>query len=178
MCGVRVFFRGNFLWEISAICLLLLMGCLFVATRWICWFLNMPALMSAYMSASEFVGIFVSILKMCWHICQHIEMPTHSTSGGRYADIYVNTFVLMLADMLTCPGADIYVDTSRCWHIHLSQHIEMLPHSAIGDKYVDVSVNTCSYAGKYLDMSRCRHTCWHIKMPAYMPAHGDADIFF
>ena len=28
--------------------------------------------MLAYMSASVYIGIFLSILKMCWHICHHI----------------------------------------------------------------------------------------------------------
>ena len=46
------------------------------------------------------------------HTGHHIEMQTHSTNGDKYADIYVNTFVHVLANMLTCPNADIYDDTS------------------------------------------------------------------
>ena len=53
----------------------------------------------------------------CYHICQHIEMLAHSTSGDNYADICVNTFVLVLTNMMTCSDADIYADTLRCWHI-------------------------------------------------------------
>ena len=39
-------------------------------------------------------------------------MSAHSTSCEKYADINVNTFGLVLANVLTCPDADIYADTS------------------------------------------------------------------
>ena len=74
-----------------------------------------------YKPASWCVGISVGIWpaqeQICRHICQHIEMSAHSTRGKNYTNINVSTFVLVLANMLTCRIADIYVDTSRCWHM-------------------------------------------------------------
>ena len=165
---------------------------IFITISRMCRHLNVFTYMSAYWCVGTYVGIWtcqhigqhkkecVDIYvdtSRCCHICQHIEMLTHSTSGEKYADINVKTFVLVLANMLTCADADIYVDISKCWHICV--HIEMSANSTSGEKYADIYVNTLlSSAGKYGDTFRCRHICRHIKMLVYIPAHGGADIIF
>ena len=120
---------------------------IFPTTRRICHFDVL-----AYMSASWCVDISVGIWT-CQYIGQH---------SNKCADIYVNIFVFffVLANMLTCPDADIYVDTSRCWHI--CQHIEMSAHSTSIEKHADIYVNT---------FFECCQICRHIQMPTHMSTY-------
>ena len=48
-------------------------------------------------SGEKYAGIYVS----SWHICQHIDMSAHFTRGEKYAGVYVHTFVQGLAIMPT-----------------------------------------------------------------------------
>ena len=92
----------------------------------ICQHLNMLA----YMSASKYVGIFVNIVKICWHTCRHIS---HHSRMCRHRD--------MLAYMPASWCVGIYVGICTCQHI--GQH---------KNKCVDI------YVGMFVITSMmCRH---------------------
>ena len=122
-------------------------------------------------------------MSRCRHISRHIKMlpymPTHWDVGKfywywKYADVYVNTFVLVMVNVLTCTDADTYAVTLRCWHI--CQHIEMSAHST-SIKNMSTYISTHFFG--------CWQICRHIQMPTHMstygygylvPGHWDADI--
>ena len=121
------------------------------------------------------VGIHVSIL-MCRHIGRHLDMSTYWPAQEQICWHMSTHLFFVLANMLTCPDADIYVDTSRCWHI--CQPIEMSAHSTSIEKHADIYVNTFfrvlgnmptySDADIYVDILICWHKCRKIEMPTYV----------
>ena len=75
----------------------------------------------------------------CRHICRHIEMPTCSTGGDKFVELYVNTFYLVVTNM---PIVFRYLSICRhskmptyiCWHIG------MPTHSTNGDEYIYIYI--------------------------------------
>ena len=108
-----------------------------------CWHICQHIEMSAHSTSGEenadiYVNTYICFcdgqyadISRCRHIWWHIKMltymSTHWDADTFYEGwLYVNTFVRVLANVLTCPDADIYADMSRCRHI--CWHIKMLTH--------------------------------------------------
>ena len=137
-----------------------------------CQHLNVLVYMSASWCVVIYVGIWTS-QHIClhknkcvdiytdtprfWRICQNIELWAHSTSCDEYANIYVNTFILVLADMMTYSNADIYASTLKCRYILLV--MENMPTRMPTHLFLWWQI------------------CWYVQLPTYMPTHQDADIY-